>query len=1189
MFLLLIMLFTSFNGFCGGFMSSFITDNLSRVYAASVTESILFPLVKNNLSEAARFSEINNAAIENAVREAHTEGEWTDVNMSTVMTKLSASYGGTWTNSSGFNYSLNPMSADYTLGQLVVEYTRATYTGAALLTDEQLIAIFNRMCEEHGAPFFSVDDYMTLVTGEINNASTGGFANRSADVMDYDENAITYGQYILKRNADGKGPVPNGTLFIGTWIMDAKAVNSVFYHMAVDSLGTHNQTNRLYKSELSSGYWKEIEGGGGLEEILPLSDNVSETDMLDLNVTVEVDSKGIARWAKNGQEINVFDIYDPYELEKIPELKPLYTMYKNGVVSATDKGPKNYTYWELYHFFDDDQNYERRPELKTGAEYVLDVSKRGNIAFYAEDARMARRFEESGRGFLNSLEIDAYQNGWGWMHYNWNGHPGYYGKIWYRSKLIRGSVSWAGERAWKSEVERFPKGLDTLNDYFSWFKLVWRHKNSIHDDVTDDADEKLRYLYSNYTGFCKSISSEDREMAEAIIEIADKLDATRRYHAYYNLVENPENNYIIGPSLGYLYEAVSKGTTAVGSDYRIVWYTDEDFTAEESIKSAVETAITDCTNTMNNYLGNARNPGTTVLSQTLYNVEEQVINDARNGNLNILRPLLRQAVDLDNISKNVIAHKSRELNLIVSTLLPTADSKFLNVLHEGASSDYRTAAADPSTTAEIKNQLLNDQKAGVSSVAAEVQQLVYARAIRLNNGQAINFVKDRINWAEAQRAGIASDDFKSKATQALDEHIQWLTDLLNQLKAGGNLTNDENDYQSQLDGITKDILDALDNGDLDGADKLLKKADSTKKNQDSAERKKRQIINDPDASAADKAEALDTTTPTGIADDIANSAISKIVDGETGGIEDDIAALEDLGSDRLPDVLAALEANNGSKSLINRTKKAIADSSTDFADRYGTSDNGGGSGTNGTGGASGDGTNENDSSDDSTGLEGETGGIAGKPITGPGNGLDDAAIKDAIKNVMGKDFDKLSDADKAAAVTGLIHFASARNDGDVYNSLIELLKQLKDERNVFIYRQYVTDQSQEYVSLAAVNRARRYTRYRLVEKEGQYTMSQIAGGTSSYVFKVGDNSVKKNNGSKEKMETPLRSQSDSYLYGDKKTLYPYLSEEYAGKYLYCTCVYVPGTEWAVLITPQTDKKIAQLMDMLDLYLENQKQ
>ena len=73
----------------------------------------------------------------------------------------------------------------------------------------------------------------------------------------------------------------------------------------------------------------------------------------------------------------------------------------------------------------------------------------------------------------------------------------------------------------------------------------------------------------------------------------------------------------------------------------------------------------------------------------------------------------------------------------------------------------------------------------------------------------------------------------------------------------------------------------------------------------------------------------------------------------------------------------------------------------------------------------------------------------------------------------------------------------------------------------------------------------------------------------------------KNNGDVDNMDLPLVTQTDPYIRGDSITAYPYISETASMKYLYCKCVYLKGTELAVLVTPQMDSKIVRILDELD--------
>ncbi len=1128
--------------------------------------------------------------------------------------------------SPGLDYSDQSMSTEYSIGQLIVDYMHANFTPSGLVSDSRIIDIYDRLTEEVSSPFVDMETLEDLILAEVNAGNIVSSADRGYTQMLDTSNMVTYQQYVMSLPADS--PIPSGTLFIGTWLMDAQSITEPFYQMAVQSMNTYNQQVMLYKSELSSGYWKNIYGASGLDDILPVSDNVPEyeetaventslggitagdattvttqTGMANYYIDIVVGKDGIPRRAKTGEEVDVFSLTNPYSLDDLPELTALKAMVNGGVVSPNDaSNSKKYLYYEISRFFEQDTLYDytatsnvdyssamtlTKEDFKTACDYILSCARKTDIAFYAQDATRDRRMEESGWGFLNSIELMADTAAYadGWMHYNFGGHNAYSGRKYKLSRLIRGGVSWDGEKAWQKEINSMPRSMDTFNSYSQIFRKVWIHKSQIHDDVTNTVDARMNNIRGLYRELCLTGTAEDKELAYEAINVENSLDSLRRYEAYYNLVENDDLNIFVGPPLLFLYECVTEGTTSIGCDFNQRWDTSETFTPEDAVTNAVEEAIVACTESMYRYEQQALMRGTTIASQTEYDLANKVIDNAPSGAANV-RPILRQLVDLDNITKNVIAHKTRELSMVDNTLLPTADSKFASYVHEGVGEDYQRAAAYSTTTQAALDEILRDQKAGVSSVAAELQSFIKAKAMRLPTEEAIAFVEERIDRAESLRSGISTDAFGKYAEEALDEHIVWLQNLLATVAEGGDLEDEGTDYNVTIDNYEAELLDALNNGDLDAAEEVERKLAEAQRQAEEAEKAGRDVINDPNASAAQKAEAFDANTPSGVADKIYNDAKQHIADNEWDKLSDDIEALKDLGSPKLEDLLPDLEAINAPASVINQVEKAIQEvPNSDFADHYGTTAPGDFDPNSviGDGDSDGEPTDPNGTS----GTNGGGGGTGGDNNgTGPG-GLNTDNINLAIEDALGVDPNALSSDDGAAVIAALTAYQDVHGDGndDLNKRIQELLQELIDAHNAFLYRQYLKDDSREYVSLAAVSRCRKYTKFRLVEKEGISTMSQIAGGSASYGFEVGEKGVIKNNGSKEKMNVACVSQTDEYLYGSKMTLYPYISEDSSGKYLYCTCAYIKNTEWAVLITPATDKKIAQLLDYLDIYAD----
>ena len=250
-----------------------------------------------------------------------------------------------------------------------------------------------------------------------------------------------------------------------------------------------------------------------------------------------------------------------------------------------------------------------------------------------------------------------------------------------------------------------------------------------------------------------------------------------------------------------------------------------------------------------------------------------------------------------------------------------------------------------------------------------------------------------------------------------------------------------------------------------------------------------------------------------------------------------------------------------------------------------TGPGGPGTGDDGGSGDNGDGTDGGGTGTGGAGGSGSGNGAGGSGLSGGGgkgrSGLNGKDLNGAISDVFGGPFDSLSDYDKASATAGLNKFAENRDDDEIRQRVKDLLNQLLAEGNGFIYRQYLADPDKKYVSLAAVDKCRPLTKNRCVTIGDKATMSQIAGGSASYVFTIGTTTVEKNNGKTGEMDTPTVQQSDPSIRGSKTAQYPYITEESSSMYLQDTCEYIPDTEWAILIAPSMSKKVIELLEVLD--------
>ena len=185
--------------------------------------------------------------------------------------------------------------------------------------------------------------------------------------------------------------------------------------------------------------------------------------------------------------------------------------------------------------------------------------------------------------------------------------------------------------------------------------------------------------------------------------------------------------------------------------------------------------------------------------------------------------------------------------------------------------------------------------------------------------------------------------------------------------------------------------------------------------------------------------------------------------------------------------------------------------------------------------------------------------------------------------MFGDDVCKLSDADLAAILAALAKYGKEYGDDPLLAYAMSLLEQIlgKGGANGFIYRQYQGDPDNEYVSFGSIDMTRSYSFYRYTHRDQNAILQQILGGSASYVFQVGSDTMKDNKGKEHTLTKPAVSQTDTYLHGNTDTLYPYIAREDSESILDISCVYMPGKDWAILVPPSLKQKMAELTEKLN--------
>ena len=249
------------------------------------------------------------------------------------------------------NYTGGQLRSSYTYGDLLMDYIREHNNAAGTLYDDKLSELisgevsYDAPDQKFKSIMDAVDEYIKAITVEVKNYSEIEYVDSFAS-----EHTTTYRDYVVKF-----GTPPDGTLFIGTYLIDASAINDVYYRYAVDSMGFMSQNIMFYKSELDGGNWKDVISAVGLSDILPTSASVENAELNKYRVTCVIGKDGIPRYPDDGTEADIFTMVEPYDMTSIPELVKLKLMYDSGVVSQNTADISNrYTADILYRFFNYD-------------------------------------------------------------------------------------------------------------------------------------------------------------------------------------------------------------------------------------------------------------------------------------------------------------------------------------------------------------------------------------------------------------------------------------------------------------------------------------------------------------------------------------------------------------------------------------------------------------------------------------------------------------------------------------------------------------------------------------------------------------------------------------------------------------------------------------------------------------------
>lgn len=659
---------------------------------------------------------------------------------------------------------------------------------------------------------------------------------------------------------------------------------------------------------------------------------------------------------------------------------------------------------------------------------------------------------------------------------------------------------------------------------------------------------------SEVTARNNAITAKQQEIINKQREIATKnTEYNRLQNATEVTVAN--GNVAIGPTLEFLKQLSETGYSDEGRIFsEMSAYRGTDYEEDTALTSAINAGIASSAASLISYRDKAINRGEEVYENVRYEYSRKVI-DAGIDDAEAL-PSLQIMIDLDNIYYDEdVVHKERELDVIDTILMPLCIGRLVQVQ-------------------QSKNELSDYD---LNRDIEEYQSYIYARTERDTVRNSITDVNQRIKYARAVK-----NYAKDWAVARLDEHIDWLYRLLATLNLDDDDTDkDFSDLDAEILKLKEEQQKKLDEDDPKEAKKILTLL--TAKEEEKNEKLDTDL--DPDLPLPDLLNNIKKLGGKDAVEPYLKERLLSDIDNDPDSVKDDLPPLEAIGSN-LGDIVDGLDNTGLPDDIKNEIKKADENSRKSPLFGYdgklpGTSDSDRGSGdnagdsTSGNTGSGGDGGSGSSNSADGSGLKGGVG-IDRK-------GLDGSRISDAISDTMGStDTSGMSDADLAALLAALAEYGRLYGDDAVLGYAYALLEEIlgKGGAKGFIYKQYLADTSVEYVSFGSIDMTRSHSHYRYTHRDQAAILQQVLGGSASYSFQVGSDTMRDNYGKDHMLSKGITEQADSYLHGNTDTLYPYLTEEDSMQYFNIGCVYMPGRDWAILVTPDIQSKMQELMDKL---------
>ena len=566
--------------------------------------------------------------------------------------------------------------------------------------------------------------------------------------------------------------------------------------------------------------------------------------------------------------------------------------------------------------------------------------------------------------------------------------------------------------ATSSDDRSFKYLRDALNSFFA---------QSVRSETTNEYDRMLKNLQKCYESFCTAKMDED---AQVIMTLMEGIDAARRVEVFQKLMEGGETaaassartswmSLLLGSGNNGSFTDLNKLSEIVNGQYYTAKTKNgkntevDPFNMDTALAESVMTGIGQCNDSYTSYSAKMLSPDGSTIRAYIYKQSKELADRCNESKKmatdRTIIALVNSIKYAQNIENGVVGDAEGELKLIDDEFLPSAESGFTSQLSKGVSAEYQDAAAKNQSDA-VKKGILDNDKTDVEIARTDLESMITAKKERMSSSDALNYVYERITWAQEQEKNIKNDDFANSAKEVLTAHIEWLRTLAQ------NVVNSDASLMSELDRL-KDLLadyqekqqDALDEDDLDLAAQYAELIKDTSDKIAAEETRLNEIINSDTATEAEKAAAQIALGQNGLLSDIEKlkqQAMSALNSGITDGLDNTLDMLGTLGAEnallQIKDALgdSSLSASDQEKwgKKIDEAIGASKESSLHDQANASTSGDGSGSGSGtGTGDGSGTGTGDGNGNGSGSGSGSGTGtgdgsGNGSGTGTGDGNG-----------------------------------------------------------------------------------------------------------------------------------------------------------------------------------------------------------